>query len=348
MKILVTAIGGRAAYNLVRCLKESSIGKSLSFVGADMSDNHSRLLCDEFVTLPGPKSNDYIPAMQKIVRELNVDLVIPTSDEECLALAKNRAELGNISTLPIGSFGAVLSAKDKLALYEKTRHLGVVPDTFEIKKGASAREIKKLAGLPAFIKPRMGRGGRHTHIVRDESGDEEKKLAAYWSSFDDDFGAPICQPFIESSDYGVDAYVNSSGKIFFGAVRQKLAVARGDKVIGMRAVSIDAPEMEDAFRKIIETLGLRGLNEAEMRKDKSGKIYVLDVNPRVGGSIYISKASGRNVALLPVLDYLHKKYPEFEYKTGIELVRSEIADSRSKYFWDVVNSGPAKDAGLLG
>jgi hypothetical protein len=53
------------------------------------------------------------------------------------------------------------------------------------------------------------------------------------------------------------------------------------------------------------------------------------------------------VALLPVLDHLREQYPAFEYKTGVEMVRSEIANSRNKYFWDAVNQGSASDAGLM-
>jgi len=338
LKIMVTAIGGRAAYNLVRCLKESGIGKKLLFVGADMSPDNPKLLCDEFVTIPSPKSENYIPALQKIVKELNIDLVIPTSDEECLALAKNRAHLANISTIPIGDFGGVMSAKDKLELYNATKHLDIVPRTFAIKKGANVAEIKDLVGLPAFIKPQMGRGGRHTHSVMNDSAEEQKKLDAYWNSFEDDFGAPICQPLIESSYYGIDAYINSNGEIHFGAIRKKLKVATGDKIVGMRSVSVHAPDMENVCRQIVETFGLKGIIEIEMRKEASGKIYVLDVNPRVGGSIYISKASGRNIAMLPVLDYLHEQYPKFEYADGIEMVRREIDNGTKKFFWDFVAS----------
>jgi len=53
--------------------------------------------------------------------------VIPTSDEECLALAKNREHLENINTIPIGDFDGVMSAKDKLELYNATKHLNIVP-----------------------------------------------------------------------------------------------------------------------------------------------------------------------------------------------------------------------------
>lgn len=338
LKILVTAIGGRAAYNFIRCLKESYLGKRLSFVGADMSPDHPRLLCDEFVILPHPESRDYLPEMQKAVERLGIDMVIPTSDEECLALAKNCMSLGNINTLPIGEYSGVMSAKDKLGLYGATKHLGIVPATAGIQKGSGIGEIRKLVGIPAFIKPQMGRGGRYTHIIRGDSPDEERRLNEYWRSFADDFGPPICQEFIESRDYGIDAYINSSGKIYFGAVRKKLKVAKGDKIIGMNSVSMHSPKIEEACRKIIEALGLRGLIEIEMRKDNSGKIHVLDVNPRVGGSIYLSKASGRNIAMLPVLDYLREPYPDFDYKAGVEIVRSEIEKNRKKFLWDFVAS----------
>ncbi|VVB60210.1 ATP-grasp in the biosynthetic pathway with Ter operon [uncultured archaeon] len=350
-KILITSIGGRAAYNFVRCLKESYLGKRLFFVGADMSPDHPKILCDDFVILPNPGSNEYIPQMQKVVQSLGIDLVIPTSDEEMVALSGSCRNTEKINTLPIGNHGGVMSAKDKLKLYETTKHLDIVPLTASIEKGTSIEDIRKLVGIPAFIKPRTGRGGRHTHTVKGNSPDEKKKLEDYWNSFKNDFGPPICQQFIESSDYGIDAYINSRGSIYFGAVRKKLRVAAGDKIIGMRSVSVYAPEMEEVCRKIIEALNLKGLIEIEMRKDNSGKIYVLDVNPRVGGSIYLSSASGRNIALLPVLDYLHEPYPEFDYKEGVQIMRYETEVGGKKIFWDSAlpeNSASSKDAVFQG
>ncbi len=341
-RILITSIGGRAAYNFVRCLKESYLGKRLSFIGADMNPDTPKLLCDEMVSLPCPDSKEYIRSMQEIVRKFDINLVIPASDEECLVLAKNCAILGNVNTLPIGNYAGVASAKDKLKLYETTKHLDITPLTASIEKGSGIEKIRKLVGLPAFIKPRMGRGGRHTHIVKDDSPNEEKMLKDYWNSFADDFGPPICQQFIDSSDYGIDAYINSCGNVFFGAVRKKLQVACTNKIVGMRSVSVYAPEMEEICKKIIDALNLKGLIEIEMRKDSSGKIYVLDVNPRVGGSIYISSASGRNIALLPILDYLHEPYPEFSYKEGVQITRNEIEKNGKKIFWDSAISGGFK------
>lgn len=335
-KIMVTSIGGRAGYNLVRCMKESPLGKSGSFVGADMNPDCVKLICDEYATIPSPRDENYITAMQEIVDKFEVDLLIPTSDEECLALSKQYLDLGNIKTIPIGKYEGVLSAKDKFMLYEKTKKLGAVPKTVEIQQNSTIKEIEEEIGLPAFIKPRMGRGGRYTHLVKDSSHEEKKELYNFWGSFNDDFGTPICQTFLNSNDYGIDTYTDENGKTNFGAMRKKLSVMTGDRVVGMRAVSINEPKMEELSKKIIDTLGLKGFVEIEMRRDPSGTFYAMDVNPRVGGSIYLSKASGRNIAMLPILDLSGEPHPVFNYKTGIELRRKEIEKGDKKFFWDYI------------
>jgi carbamoyl-phosphate synthase large subunit len=230
----------------------------------------------------------------------------------------------------------VLFAKDKLELYNKTKDLDIVPRTLEMRRGVGIKEIQEEIGLPAFIKPRMGRGGRYTHIVEDNSPDEEKKLEYYWKSFNDDFGSPICQPFMNSADHGIDMYINKNGEVYFGAMRRKLSVMTGERVVGMQSISIFEQEMMDVSRKIVETLGLKGLTEIEMRRDSSNKFYAIDVNPRVGGSIYLSKASGSNIAMLPVLDFLNEPYPVFSYKTGVDMKREEKEMDGNKIFWDSI------------
>jgi predicted ATP-grasp superfamily ATP-dependent carboligase len=337
LRILVTAVGGRAAYSFIRCLKESYLNGRLYFIGADMDPYSSSVFCDDFVTIPSPREENYVNEVQRISNEKGVGLVVPTSDEECLAFSKN-CNNGNINLIPMGSYDSVLSAKDKLRLYEVTKDLDVVHKTVEIRKGSSIGEIQEIIGLPAFLKPRMGRGGRFTHIVKESSPDEERSLRNYWESFREDYGSPICQKFINSADYGIDMFINGNGEINFGAMRRKLKVITGERAVGMHSVSIYGPEMEDVSREIVKRLGLKGMAEIEMRRE-AGKFYAIDVNPRVGGSIYLSKLSGRNIALLPILDFLHEPYPDFDYRTGVEMRRQEI-------YWDYVSTdgfGPHQD-----
>jgi carbamoyl-phosphate synthase large subunit len=340
-KILVTAYGGRAAQNLVRCLKESPLCERLYFIGADANSNCPKVLIpgyeiDDFVVIPSPRDENYVNEIKRIVKEKKISLVVPTSDEECVTFSKNLQNLDGVNLIPIGSYESVLFAKDKLELYNKTKDLDIVPRTLEMRRGVGIKEIQEEIGLPAFIKPRMGRGGRYTHIVEDNSPDEEKKLEYYWKSFNDDFGSPICQPFMNSADHGIDMYINKNGEVYFGAMRRKLSVMTGERVVGMQSISIFEQEMMDVSRKIVETLGLKGLTEIEMRRDSSNKFYAIDVNPRVGGSIYLSKASGSNIAMLPVLDFLNEPYPVFSYKTGVDMKREEKEMDGNKIFWDSI------------
>lgn len=339
INILVTAIGGRAGYNLVRCLKESTLNERLSYVGADMNAKSPAIFCEEFALIPPSNKESYIEELQRIVEDYNVDLIIPTSDEESLILSKYKKR--NINTVPIGDYEGILSVMDKLMLYESTKKFEIVPHTIELHKGSTIKEIKDRIGVPAFIKPRMGRGGRYTHIVKDTTLKENNKLEKYWKSYMDDFGPPICQPYIESNDYGIDVYVDKKGKINIGAMRKKLMVKTGERIVGMHSVSIDSPEIQDICRRIIDIFGLRGFNEIEMKLE-SGKFYATDVNPRNGGSIYLSKASGSNIAILPILELLKKPFPQFYYNSGVHLFRREIEKNGYLFFWDYIGLNNAE------
>ena len=92
-----------------------------------------------------------------------------------------------------------------------------------------------------------------------------------------------------------------------------------------------------SFSTDIGTIGykfVKGCNRNSKGNNKQDVSII--ISEWAGGSIYLSKASGRNVAELPVRDFLHEPYPEFNYRTGIELRRKEQEIGNNKYYWDFV------------
>ena len=85
--VLITCVGGEMAPFMIQTLKESK-RHEVKIVGVDA--DHSAIgkyFCDDFVTVPYGGDIGYANSIKEIVNIYSVDLIIPTSDEEAMALS---------------------------------------------------------------------------------------------------------------------------------------------------------------------------------------------------------------------------------------------------------------------
>ena len=90
-RILVTGIGGNVAQGVLRIIKNSF--PDIYLVGCDINKlNPGSHLCNQSFKVPFSTNKNYIPEINRIISDLNISLVIPTTDLECLILSKNNIE----------------------------------------------------------------------------------------------------------------------------------------------------------------------------------------------------------------------------------------------------------------
>ena len=88
--ILITCVGGDLAPQMIQQLKLNS-RHDIKVIGVDANIEASgQYFCDEFSIVPFGGDPSYISIIQKLILLHNVDLIIPTSDEESLILSKYR------------------------------------------------------------------------------------------------------------------------------------------------------------------------------------------------------------------------------------------------------------------
>ena len=107
-----------------------------------------------------PRSDDprFVPALLRVCRDERIGLLIPTRDDELPVLAEARGTFADSGTVVLVSDPvAVETCRDKRRFVEAVLSAGLsAPRTFD--DPASTR-------LPAFVKPRIGKGGQGARIV---------------------------------------------------------------------------------------------------------------------------------------------------------------------------------------
>ena len=135
--VLVTASGAPGTAALVRALRMNG-ERGVRIVGTDMSPQAvGRQFCDRFYVVPPGRDPGFVDAVLDIVRRENIDLVLPQSSFDLLALAEAR-ERFMATTVLVSPPEAIRTANDKAATYALLERLGLRAPAWRRVTGARA------------------------------------------------------------------------------------------------------------------------------------------------------------------------------------------------------------------
>ena len=157
-RVMITGAGGPAAINFIMSLKLSP--EELYLIGTDtnkfrihLAPTNSRFL------VPKATDENYINALNEIIRKEKVEFIHPQPDIEVRVLSENREKLEANIFLP--SKEAVRICQDKFESARLWLKKGVpTARTIEIKNEKDIRRAFEDFGSPIWIRAKHGAGGR--------------------------------------------------------------------------------------------------------------------------------------------------------------------------------------------
>lgn len=290
-RVLVTGAGGPAGVAVIRSLLRRS---DLEVFAADMDGwasgiylvppTHRRLV-------PPGRDDDFVPAIVRMVEDDRLDLVISTVDVELSALAGRRGELAP-AVLAAPSQDTLSVALDKLLLAERCEATGLTPRTVPAGPDAQAVDWE----FPVFAKPRQGAGSRGVRLVPDRAALEALPL---------DEGL-IVQDFLPGEEYSVDVIADATGSVVAAVPRTR---ARVDSGVAIAGRTLHDEELESAATSIAQAIGLVGVANVQLRRDRMGRAVLLEVNPRFPGALPLTIAAGVDIPSLVADLFLGREIP---------------------------------------
>ena len=145
-----------------------------------------------------PRSDEpsFLDALLGICADDRVGLIVPTRDEELpiLARAASRLEAAGTRVL-VSAADAVDTCRDKRRFVDAVRAAGLTaPAVYDDPTGVS---------YPAFVKPRLGKGGRGATRVNDATA-----LAAAVKAIEALGEEALIQAFVEAPEFTVDVFID--------------------------------------------------------------------------------------------------------------------------------------------
>ncbi|GAA2823843.1 carbamoyl-phosphate synthase large subunit [Leucobacter komagatae] len=310
-RVLVTGAGGPAGVAVIRSLLRRP---DLEVYAADMDGWASGLYlvpASQRRLVPPGRDAGFVPALAELVAADGLDLVISTVDVELEAVADRRGELAP-AVLAAPSSDTLRVCLDKLALAERCADTGRAPRTVLAGPEALAIEWE----FPAFAKPRQGAGSRGIRLVPDRAALE---------ALPTDEGL-IVQDLLPGDEYSVDVIADASGNVVAAVPRTR---ARVDSGVAIAGRTVHDPELEETAAAVARAIGLTGVANVQLRRDRSGRAMLLEVNPRFPGALPLTISAGVDIPSLVVDLFLGRELParvEFREVAAVRFLEDIVVE----------------------
>ena len=284
MNVLVFPCGSEIGLEVHNAMK---FDKHINLVGLSSAPSHAKMVYKNyiegisFINDPG-----FMDELNQIIDENNIDILIPAYDDVILFLAQREDELH--CKLATSKYETCDIARSKKKTYEILANEEFTPKMYDID------EITE-SDLPLFAKPDIGQGSQGIAKL-DTMGDVDK--------IRDVADEYVITELLPGEEYTIDCFTNSKGELLVTSMRQRRRIRTG---ISVNSITFETPdEVHEIAEKINEKFDFDGVWFFQVKEDINGKFKILEMAPRVAGSMSTSRVRGFNFILNTVyqkMDY---------------------------------------------
>jgi len=264
--IVVTGCGGDIGQSIGKILKESPLFEKV--IGADITDEHAgKFIFDELIILPLCSSSEYTQHLEKLIKQFNIDFLLPISEPELRMLTERGIESEYLNTkLICANLKSREIGFDKLTTSEFLEKSNLpFPETFVI-------ENMTPDSFPLILKSRKGSGSKSIFILHniDEFGFYQKKYPDF-----------IAQELIigDPDEYTCGLFRSKNNYIRSIIYKRKLV----DSYSGYGEV-VENDSITELLYSIATNLDLRGSINVQLKLSGKGPC-VFEINPRFSSTV---------------------------------------------------------------
>ena|SRR5436190_2304257 len=311
INVLMTGAGAPGAAGILKCLQ---FNPSFEIVMADANPNAvGRWLHAEFETIPFAHEKNFIEKLLSVCQRRNVHVVLPLVTKELIPLAQHKKHFDELGTrVLVSDVDSLEIANNKSRLYQFLEWRGVDLPGYRVVEtmGRFETAVKELGfpGERVAFKPSISNGGRGFRILANDIDEHnllfyEKPNSTYISLADAlrilsvrPFPQLLVTEYLPGEEYSVDCVVDH------GQPRLVVPRLRGKMING---ISVEGTFIRDETiisycSQIIKELPLHGNIGIQVKKSIQGKPLIVEINPRVQGTIVAGLGAGVNLPVLAI------------------------------------------------
>ncbi|MDO8786812.1 MAG: ATP-grasp domain-containing protein [Sulfuritalea sp.] len=277
-RVLVFPAGTEIGLEIFHALKHC---KEVVLLGAGQDiSNHARFAYPEYHILPSIHELGWVDALSELCQSLCIDYIFPAYDDVIIALSR---EADRIPAKVISSSPSTCEiTRSKSDTYRALSGAIRVPRMFA--------SMKTVDRYPVLVKPDRGQGS-----FGITQADNEDELVRAIQAIRD----PIICEYLPGEEYTVDCFSDRERGLLFAGARRRRRIRNG---ISVNTLSETLPEIKEMASLIGSQLGLRGAWFFQLKRAQDGQLTLLEVAPRIAGSMAVHRVSGVNFPLLSIFE----------------------------------------------
>lgn len=284
MKVLVFPCGSEIGLEIHAALKYS---KAVQLYGASSVADHGEFVYRRYRQMNvDVRSTHFIQQLNALCREWGIDMILPAHDSVILKLAECREQLAATPVVPNAEVAGI--CRNKNLTYARLSGAGCdfVPNS-----------IQGLASAyPIFAKPAVGQGSQGAERVDDRQ--RHQQLLDSGTEY-------VFSEYLPGAEYTVDCIGDAKGSLLHWAPRERTRVKSGISVRTRPALLGAA--VQQMAEEITRIFRFKGAWFFQIKADAEGRFKLLEVAPRIAGSMGLSRNLGINYPLLSL--YAHAGLP---------------------------------------
>jgi carbamoyl-phosphate synthase large subunit len=307
----LTGGGAPGAAGILKCLKQE---KSFHVTTADANSNAvGKYLAEDFETIPPANDPGFVEALFNLCKKKNIHIILPLVTKELIPLSQHIKKFEEIGTKVLVSPAASLEiANNKSRLYEFLQWRGIkIPEFRIIETVEQFKNAVEELGYPqkaVCFKPSVSNGSRGFRIISEQMNEldllfNHKPTSTYLSINDavrilssGKFPELLISEYLPGEEYSIDCLANHGESVLI-VPRLRKRMING---ISVEGEFIKDESIIDYCRQIIKELQLHGNIGIQVKKSSSDQFLILEINPRVQGTISAALGAGVNLPALAI------------------------------------------------
>lgn len=258
--------------------------KEVRIFGAGVGGaTHGPFAYERFLELPSIHDEGWLNKLIELCVTHDIHYIFPAYDDVIVELAQKQKEIpATVLTAPLD---VCLLTRSKRATYNALESVIRVPRVFD----------SQPTEFPVFVKPDRGQGSQGARVIR-----EKDQLEA---ALRED-PALLISEYLPGPEFTVDCFSDREKGLLFAKARARNRTRNG---IAVNTTTVDLPEARQLAERIQARLPLHGTWFFQIKQASDGEFALLEVAPRIAGSMSTHRVLGVNFPLLSIFE--HERLP---------------------------------------
>ena len=312
-RVLVFPAGSEIALEINNALKYST---HFEVYGLSSVPCHAAYVYSNYIEgIPFYTESNFCEELNRIIDENQIDFIYPAYDDIQLYLTENKDRFH--AQIVTSELDTVRICRSKEITYRYFNMLEFIPEFYS--------SIDGVTSFPVFVKPDVGQGSQGAMIVDTK---EELELALKKNP-----DLIICE-YLPGDEFTIDCLTDNKGELRVCRMRDRKRIRNGISVSSQRlAVPDDILHMAQEINRRLKFCGAWFF---QIKKNDKGEYRLMEIAPRIAGTMGMSRNTGVNFPLLTLFCLMELPVDIIENEYHIEVDRALISRYHTDLDYDTI------------